>query len=1059
MEFLIYIRLNMRYTVVIFSLFLLLGFSGRLTAQQTNIVVKGTVIDRADKKPIPGVVITSGKSQTPLGQTDGNGRYSLSISSGTELTFRYLSYKTVFRKVSGSATIDISMEESVNALKEQVIIGYAKKTKEISTGSSVIITAKDIQDVPVANVMELLQGKVAGLNIQNNNGAPGMRGSMTIRGISNLNVSGSGDNAFLTPTSPLFVVDGIPIDDNTDYSYGFESAGPGISPISLIPVEDIERIEVLKDAQATSLYGSRGAYGVVLLTTKRGNSKVPIVQFTSNFTVDTPPELKSVIGGRGERLMRIDQILKNDTNFYHGLNSINKNPFLADSLNAFYNNSTNWQKLFYRTTFNQTHNLSISGGDQQFNYKVNGGYFDKKGIVENTAFTRYNLNMNAQYQPNEKFKLLASLNNVMANSSSGGGSSLSQTGLSESGSSSSLLPAPSLFTASSGLLNTLNTDDDNKTINVSTNIDVEYEVVKGLRASSSFSFNYITQAKDRFTPGALSAGVDSVYNYFDRKNTLYNRTRLSYVKQVAEKHNFNAAVFSELNSTNFRADVSQQVSTPNDQVKGPLGSDWFNSKGGTLNNLSNFRSASLAGSFSYNYDQKYVLDLTYRVDGSSTNGPDAGYSKSPSVAARWNFYKENWLRSTESWLDYGSFRASYGKNIVPTGNIYDVYGKYVAGGNYNQLPTVNLDLGVIPNTALTPTTTTQYNAAFEAGFLNNKFGFVFEAYYKQVDNMLRTKKISNINAFGEVKTNEMSMVNYGYELTLNARPLSANSKLKWTLSLNAALNRDVLVHLPDNVSQLLIKDAETGQNILYRLGKNSLTNVLLNTRGVYATDLSVPVDPLTGLRYRAGSVIDGRTYFRGGDPMWTDLNGDYILDDNDLVGAGNSQPLITGGFTSFMQYKGFSLSLTGSFTLIRDVLNNALTSRFQSFENPLALNSLVPLEQYEYWKNSGDKATYPNPYDYTRYSVYRPFRYDQTLFQEDGSYIKLQQATLSYNIDKKYARRFGASSIRVYGTAYNIYTFSNYSGPSPETVTDLGRDSSKGYPNPRTYTFGLNVQF
>ena len=269
MEFLIYIRLNMRYTVVIFSLFLLFGFNGRLTAQQTNIVVKGTVIDRADKKPIPGVVITSGKSQAPLGQTDGNGRYSLSVSPGTELTFRYLSYKTVFRKVSGNATIDISMEESVNALKEQVIIGYAKKTKEISTGSSVIITAKDIQDVPVANVMELLQGKVAGLNIQNNNGAPGMRGSMTIRGISNLNVSGSGDNAFLTPTSPLFVVDGIPIDDNTDYSYGFESAGPGISPISLIPVEDIERIEVLKDAQATSLYGSRGAYGVVFVTTKK----------------------------------------------------------------------------------------------------------------------------------------------------------------------------------------------------------------------------------------------------------------------------------------------------------------------------------------------------------------------------------------------------------------------------------------------------------------------------------------------------------------------------------------------------------------------------------------------------------------------------------------------------------------------------------------------------------------------------------------------------------------------------------------------------------------------
>lgn len=1046
----------MRYMVIIFSLFMLLSFNKEALAQQKKVVVKGTVTDKAGRKPIPGVLITSGKPAVSLGATDVNGNFSVSVSEDAELTFKYISYKSVTRKVAGNLKMDIVLAEEVNALKETVIIGYAKKTKEVSTGSSVIITAKDIQDVPAANVMELLQGKVPGMNIQNNNGTPGMRGSVNIRGISNVNVSTSGGKAFLTPTSPLFVVDGIPVDDNTDYSYGFDQAGPGLSPISLIPTEDIQQIEVLKDAQATSLYGSRGAYGVILITTKRGNSKIPIIKYVSNFTFDVAPSLRKVIGGKGERLMRIDQILQNDSSFYHGLNTINRTPFLSDSLNAYYNNSTDWQAKFYRNTFNQTHNVDISGGENTFNYKVNMGYFSKKGIVENTDFTRYTLNMNAQYQPNERFKLVASASNALANNSTGGGNSLTQKGVAENGKASSLLPAPSLFSAGNGLLSTLNTQDENKTINMTTTLDIDYEILKGLRASNSFSFNYFTSAKENFKPGSLNDNSNILYNYFDRKNTLYNRTRLSYAKSINEKHNFTAAVFGELNSTSFRADVIRQVGSPNDQVKGPFGYDWYNSKGGTLNNLSDLRTASLASSFSYDYDKRYVLDLTYRIDGSSTNGPDAGYSKSPSLGLRWNFNKEQFMKSLE-WVDYGSLRFTYGKNIVPTGSVYDVYGRYVAGGNYNQIPTANLDLDVVPNTRLTPTTSTQYNAGFDMGFLNGKFGLTFDAYYKQVDNMLRKKDIPNINAFKQVSTNEMSVVNYGYEISINARPLPEGSKLSWMLSANAALNKDVLVHLPDGVSQLLVTDPETGQNILYRLGRNSLTNVLLNTNGVYSTNADVPVDPLTGLRYRTGGL--NYTYFKAGDPRWTDVNGDYILDRNDYVAVGNSQPLINGGITSSMQYKNYSLIINGSFTAIRDILNNDLSARFQKFNDPTVLSGLVPLEAYNYWKQSGDNATYPNPFDYTRFSQYAPFRYDQSLFQEDGSYFKINQITLSYNLNKPLIKRWGMSSARVYCTAANVYTFSNYSGANPETVTALGRDDSGGYPSARSFVLGIQVQF
>ncbi|WP_316840791.1 SusC/RagA family TonB-linked outer membrane protein [Pedobacter gandavensis] len=1053
----------MRHLFIIFSLLTLLCFNTEISAQQKKVLMQGTVIDKQDKVTIPGVTVLSGTPLVPIGMTDGNGAFSVTVNEGATLVFKYLGYNTVTHKYDGKLKFNITMSMSTNSLKEAVVIGYQKKTREVSTGSSVVITGKEIQDVPVGNIMELIQGKVPGVNIQNNNGSPGMRGSINVRGLSNTNVTGSGSTAFLTPTSPLFVIDGVPVDDNSNYSYGFDQSGPGISPLSLIPQEDIARIEILKDAQATSLYGSKGAYGVFLITTKRGNSKVPIIQYTSNYFMNTPPRLRDVIGGREERMSRINQIKATDTSFYHALNLINMTAFLSDSLNAYYNNSTDWQSKFYRRTFNQTQNMNISGGDQTFNYKVNTGYYNEKGIIENTGFTRYSMNMNMQYEPSTKFKLFASVNNSMGKNSKGSGSGLLQTGIAKGGSASSLLPAPSLFSASNNLLSALTTKDDNKTISVTTNVELQYEFLTGLRASSTFNYAYVTATTDTFLPGYLNNGFNEVTAYSDRKNTGYNRNLLSYNKSINELHNFSAYVFNEVDMTNYRADLMKQKRTPSDQVQGPLGADYFNSQGGTLNNITDFRSVAFAGAFSYNYDTKYVLDLTYRIDGSSTNGPDAGYSKNPSIGLKWNFNREKWLAKRE-WLDYGSLRLTAGKNIVPTGTIFDVFGSYTANGSYNQNPTVGLDLKLVPNTGLIPTTTTQYNAGLDLGFLKGKIGLVFDTYYKQVDNLLREKVLANHNAFEKVKTNESSLVNYGYELALNFRPLSDNSKLSWTFGINGAINKDVLTALPDGVRELAEDGGDTDQQIFRRLGMNSLSNYLLNNTGVYATNGHVPVDPLTGLRYRTGGNAAQQTYFQAGDPIWTDINGDYILDNNDYVVVGNSQPRFTGGFNSYLAYKGFSLNMNFSMTIGRDIMNNALASDFQRYADPAKtgpgdFNGLVPLDRYDVWAHPGDIAVYPFPLDFTRYSRYRPFRFDQTLFMEDGTYLKFNNATFAYNIDRKITRKWGMTSVRLYVSANNIYTWSNYSGPDPELVNGLGRDNSGGYPNRRAYNFGINVQF
>lgn len=1049
----------MRFLYSIVAAILLLFYGGIPAFGQVSI--SGTVKDDADN-PIIGATLTLISTGNQIAATNSNGAFSISVPAGSTILVRSLGYESKRITVNANqSTYHVVLSEMVSAIEETVVVGYQVRDKTTLTGSAVVITAEDIKDVPSANFTDLLQGKVAGLNIQLNNGTPGMRGNIALRGISNINIQGSGDQAFLTPTSPLFVIDGVPLDENNNYEYGFQTAGPGISPLSLIPVEDIESITTLKDAQATALYGSRGAYGVILVTTKRGSSKIPIVSYTSNYFMNTPPALRSVVGGVGERRLRIDQIMNNDTTYHSALRLINTTPMLADSLNAYFNNSTDWQSYFYRTTFNQTHSLNISGGDQQFNYKISPSYYDEKGIVENTGFTRYSMMMNMQYMPSTRFKMSAYMNTSLGKNSTGSGNAFGQSGIATSANTSSLLPPPSLFSGSIGALSALEMLNDNKTGNINTQLELQWEPVQGIRGTSTFSYSYNTATQDRFLPEALNANSNEIYSYNDRRNTLYNRNMVSYTKTFQEAHTISAYAFNELQVTNYRADAMLLTGSPSDQMTSGVGYKPWQSKGGTMDNISEVRTLGYAGNASYNYMSKYILELTYRLDGTSTTGTQNPWAHLPSVGVRWNVKNEAFLDDVY-WLDYLNLRGTWGKNIVPTGNIFDVYGRYVANPTtYNNQTSVSLDMGAIPNIALEPSVSTQLNGAIEVGLFNNLLSLTYENYYRQTDQILREKEIANINAFGNVKTNETSLVNMGHEFIASVRPPFANPDWSLNISVNGALNKDYAAALPDNVRQLLVGDASAyNQSILYRLGINSLSNVLLHYKGVYESDDQVPVNPATGLRYRMGGTVSEEKFFRAGDPIWTDLNGDYILDEKDYVIVGNSQPVFTGGVNIFLQYKNWALNTQWYATIKRDIMNNALADRFRNYSDPTSEGALVPLSDLNYWTPEQVDAQFPNPFDFRRFGFYDPFRYDQTLFQEDGSYLKFQTATLSYNFDRAYIQGLlGITSARLYLTANNIFTFTKYSGPDPELVSALGRDSSSGYPNRRSFTFGLNIQF
>lgn len=1029
-----------------------------------DITVSGTVRD-ADGAPIAGATITAMPGSKRLGATQSNGMFSVKIPSGTKtlnITHMLFNSRTIDYDVS-KRTYNVDMEEKSNEI-ETVTVGYVARKKESLTGSAIVIKGDDIKDAPAANFTDLLQGKVPGLNVQLNTGTPGVRGSMSLRGLSSANVSGSGENSYMTSTSPLFVIDGVPIDENNTFEYGFQTQGPGISPVSMIPTEDIEDITVLKDAQATALYGAKGAYGVILVTTKRGNSKIPIVSWSSKYFANTVPTLRTVMGGVNERRMRVNQILNNDTTFNSALDLINQNPLLADSLNAYYNNSTDWQSYFYGNTFNIQQSLNISGGDQSFNYKIAPGYYKENGIIQNTGFTRYTMNTNMQYRPSDKFTMMAYMNVNMVRNSMGSGNAYQQSGVASGANTSSLFPSPSISSGSYEALASTNVLNDNKTAAANTQVELQYQILKNIRLVSTVNYTYNIANQDRFTPEILNSGNSKIYMYNDRRNKIYNRNMIQFNKTFGrnEDHLLNAYVFNEAEISKFRAELMNMSGTGSDNIQSALSYNTRLTQGGVLNNLSDNRLASYSGNLTYQFTEKYIFELSYRLDGNSGRGASDMWSENPSVGVRWNFGREGFLENL-TWLSTGNIRTNWGKSIQPQGSIYDAYGKYVMrSGTYNSLPTVSIDNEYLPNVNLEPIATTQWNGVLELGFLNDRLTFQYETYYKQIDKQLVDFALPNINSFSKLKLNEQSIVNMGHEFMTFYRPNFNNTDWKATFYANGSYNRDYLTDMAGDFRQELSGQSDNQRQvyILKRLGRNVLSNVLYHYRGVYASDAEVPVNPSTGLRYRASNSIGDDYFFKAGDPIFTDLNGDYVLDENDLVVAGNSQPRITGGFGATVQFKGWTLRADAVYTYKRDIINIALADRFRNYYSPTSGNALVPIDDYDYYTSSNINASYPNPFDFRRVGIIDPYRINSTLFQEDGSYLKLQTVNISYNFDReKLQKKYGISGLRMYLNGGNLFTFSKYSGPDPELVTSLGYDSSNGYPRARTYTLGIDVQF
>ncbi|WP_278766506.1 hypothetical protein [Paraprevotella clara] len=567
----------------------------------------------------------------------------------------------------------------------------------------------------------------------------------------------------------------------------------------------------------------------------------------------------------------------------------------------------------------------------------------------------------------------------------------------------------------------------------------------------------------------LNSNQAQLYGLSKYSDRLYGRTSLSYSGSTGILK-YGLTVTGEISSNRSNGNEIKQTGLVNDYLWGPLGyaSSWAEAVTSEEDNTVSFNIAPTIGFKNLTGGKdKYVITPTIRPEANSAYGRGVKWVVNPGVSVRWNFDEEKFFKKLNwNWVDYSAIRASWGRVVKYKATKYDVWGNYLLGSDtYNGNTVIPIDFENMPNNNIDPITTTQWNVGLDFGLWNNRLSFQGDWYYKQVDNQLSSIELADHNGFDKVPTTEVSLVNYGMELALVVRPFRPKSNWSMDIMTNFTINRDVMTKLPDEARMIINSKAE----VVNKLGSNAMSNFLYVYKGVYATDADVPVDPATGLRLRVGgegvSSDNPNAYFKAGDPIWADLNGDYVIDEKDKAIVGNSQPRVIGGLSVNLRYKNLALFTSCSFTLRRDIVNQVLANNFASLNDPNIKGgdgmyknaALTPISAYDFWTPTNTHADYPNPYDYQHSSVIKPFRADQTLFLEDGSYFKINAITLSYTLPKKWTNfiRIRHASIRM--SLNNLYTFTKYSGINPENVSSIGWDQSGGYPNARTFSMGLTI--
>lgn len=1053
-------------------------------------IIKGKVMD-TKKEPIPRVSIYV-KGTTVGVATNSEGEYTLTLPARKDLVliYSFIGMKMKEVPVNGSKVVNVILEDEVSDLDEVKVVAYGKSTKREITGAVSSIKGDDILSVPSSNLASLLQGRVAGMDIANLSGSPGSAGTATIvRGFNSLN------SEQRDLSSPLWVIDGVPVSNMT-------SSVTGTSALAEIDPEMIESIEVLKDAAAASLYGSRAANGVILVTTKKGKEGQRIIKAGFSYSYSYIPEYPTVFAGVEARRYKL-KALDNERSAYlntdlqmpvypvsyadaYRMNKLydggspsygywwgkgsessakGKIPELQDSLNAFYNNSTNWFKKFFNVGKILNANVQAIYGAKNYNVSMGVGFYDEKGIVRNTGFQRFTFMTNVGFNPTEYFSVAANLSLSYANRKRNSGEMAGSMGSAANLPQLSSKPfETSTFLPSGGivedkLLEAIDGEEEkNDDISVRSSLSLGLDITSWLRFVSTNSIDYLLSKRNKFSPSYLNSDKWSKSEgEFQENRMILTENVLTFSKEFNEKHKVEvlAGMSVQYDQMNMMSGSGQ--GGPSDYVHYVTTGwpDLYERAWGTMamkaygSNFTESALVSYLGRVNYSYQKKYLFEATVRRDGSSKFGKAKPWGTFPSVSCGWVFSDEDFMDDIAGILDFGKLRFSWGQTGSQFSKPYLAYGLFEVGdpfmGNATVAPS---SLAGLANPNLSWETTTQYNVGLDLDLFNYRLGINMDYYSRLTKGVLMPVKLSGDYSIVRNRfENAGSIFNGGIEVALKY-DIFRGDNFNWRVRVNFARNWN------------RFEDSYNGKDLdNYVLGKPLNAIKLLKSLGVIENEEQIVYKYIqNGNKMILAPHNMVNQFYTVGDMRYLDANGDGEISTADFVYAGSPLPKAVGGILSELKWRDFDFNLVFSYSLGRTIVN--ASKALALTVDPSSLNGipiLADIRKYSFWAKEGDKADYPLlAYEQGKNN----FGPSSDMCIEKVNFLRLKNFVVGYTLPEKFSKKIHVSKVRVYVSGENLFTWTNYTGLDPESVDIMtGFDDNRLYPLNRKFTLGINVNF
>ena len=1061
------------------------GNQGR---NERDAIISGKVVDKESGNPLPGVsVLVKGTVSGTI--TDDQGNYKLEVDPGTTLIFSFIGYLSQEVVVGAATEINISLEINVTALTEIVVIGYGTQQRRDITGSVASVSAKDIKDIPLTSFENAIQGQLAGVQVQEPSGEPGAGVTVRVRGLGSITAG----------NEPLYVVDGFPISKNVDIGVQGDVARrraafrpPPSNPLSTLNPNDIASIEVLKDASAAAIYGSRGSNGVILITTKRGerDDSAPVIGFDAFFGVQSvankidlmnAQELTSyVLDSRNNNyLQNVPGADINDSNATRnqkaldaGLSPRAEYRLADDFLNAD-GTDTDWQDLIFNSASQQSYNLSISGGSEKIGYYVSGGYFNQDGIIDGSGFERYSFRANLEADVLPRLKVGLNLNpsfNKIDRLPAGSPYFARPPGIVYS----ALVHSPTVrpynadgtpnqrdnqsflltpegteagfSTASNPLAIIDAVQDDLNQFRTFGNFFAEFHITEGLKWKTFVGIDINDYKRTFFRDNTLlfrTATTGEPYGQSSSSqsvNWLVENT-LSYEKTFNGAHSLSAvAGYTAQKET---VDLNQILAEnfPDDLVPTISGGQVTNGNA----TKEEWSLASFLARANYSYKDRYLLTATIRSDRASRFGEGNKTGIFPSFSAGWRLSEEGFVSNIDLLSDL-KLRASWGK----TGNF--LIPNYAAIG---LLDPFNYILGDILVNGIAPSTisnedlkwekTDQVDIGLEFGLFEDRIFGVIDWYKSTTSDLLLNVQVPSSLGFTTALQNIGEVENKGWEISLSTRNLVG--EFQWSTDFNFATNDNEVTRLGSSGDPIL-SSGGAGIRHITRIGDPIGSYFGYVVDGIYQTQQDIDNAPVDTQAPDA----------RPGDFRFKDVNGDGVIDPDDRTVIGNYLPDFTWGLNNRFSYKGFDLTILFQGVEGAEVLN--LTRRHLG-------NGEANFNSYAEWNNRWISPSQPGNGEIPRADRQtgnhgnnnRPSSFQV----EDASYIRLRNVTIGYNLPLEMLGKY-IRSFRVYASGTNLFTSTDYLGFNPEvnnqsTFNNVQGEDYGAYPLSRIFTVGVNVTF